>query len=197
MRQKRQKQPKSARPRIYLLDELRGFAILCMVVHHAFLDVGDVLQLPWGYRVFDALCTVQPIFWGLFILISGICSRLSRNPVRRGAVVLGCGLVITGVTVWVLPLMGMTGAKIYFGILSCLGCCMILTGLLLPVMKKISPRLGMLVCGLLFFLTYVVSEPEHTMVFGLVRLPAALFRANWLMPLGFFNSSFHLGNRNT
>ena len=40
MRQKRQKQPKSARPRIYLLDELRGFAILCMVVHHAFLDVG-------------------------------------------------------------------------------------------------------------------------------------------------------------
>ena len=45
MRQKRQKQSKSARPRIYLLDELRGFAILCMVVHHAFLDVGDVLQL--------------------------------------------------------------------------------------------------------------------------------------------------------
>ena len=166
MRQKHQKQPKSARPRIYLLDELRGFAILCMVVHHAFLDVGDVLQLPWGYRVFDALCTVQPIFWGLFILISGICSRLSRNPVRRGAVVLGCGLVITGVTVWVLPLMGMTGAKIYFGILSCLGCCMILTGLLLPVIKKISPRLGMLVCGLLFFLTYGISEPEHTMVFG-------------------------------
>lgn len=48
MRQKRQKQPKSARPRIYLLDELRGFAILCMVVHHAFLDVGDVLQLCLG-----------------------------------------------------------------------------------------------------------------------------------------------------
>ena len=176
MRQKRQKQPKSARPRIYLLDELRGFAILCMVVHHAFLDVGDVLQLSWGYRVFDALCTVQPIFWGLFILISGICSRLSRNPIRRGAVVLGCGLVITGVTVWVLPLMGITGAKIYFGILSCLGCCMILTGLLLPVMKKISPRLGMLVCGLLFFLTYGISEPKHTMVFGLVHLPAALAR---------------------
>lgn len=190
MRQKRQKQPKSARPRIYFLDELRGFAILCMVVHHAFLDVGDVLQLSWGYRVFDALCTVQPIFWGLFILISGICSRLSRNPIRRGAVVLGCGLVITGVTVWVLPLMGITGAKIYFGILSCLGCCMILTGLLLPVMKKISPRLGMLVCGLLFFLTYGVSEPKHTMVFGLVHLPATLFRTNWLMPLGFFNSSF-------
>jgi uncharacterized membrane protein len=39
-------------------------------------------------------------------------------------------------------------------------------------------------------LTYGISEPKHTMVFGLVHLPAALFRTNWLMPLGFFNSSF-------
>ena len=58
MRQKRQKQPKSARPRIYLLDELRGFAILCMVVHHAFLDVGDVLQLSWGFPAFAPACPV-------------------------------------------------------------------------------------------------------------------------------------------
>ena len=82
-----------------MLVELRGFAILCMVVHHAFLDVGDVLQLSWGYREYDALCTVQTIFWGLFFLISGICSRLSRNPVRRGDVVQDCGLVITEVKV--------------------------------------------------------------------------------------------------
>lgn len=53
---------KAKRKRIYFLDELRGFAILCMIVHHAFLDVGDVLGLTWGYRIFDALCTVQPAF---------------------------------------------------------------------------------------------------------------------------------------
>ena len=34
--------------RIELLDELRGFAILAMIVHHFFLDVGDILQLDWG-----------------------------------------------------------------------------------------------------------------------------------------------------
>ena len=48
---------KSKRKRIYFLDELRGFAILCMIVHHAFLDVGDVLGLTWGYKIFNALCT--------------------------------------------------------------------------------------------------------------------------------------------
>ena len=53
----------SKRKRIYMLDELRGFAILCMILHHTFLDVGDVLGFSWGYKVFDALCTVQPLFW--------------------------------------------------------------------------------------------------------------------------------------
>lgn len=48
--------------RIELLDELRGFAILAMIVHHFFLDVGDILQLDWGYKIFNELCTVQPIF---------------------------------------------------------------------------------------------------------------------------------------
>ena len=34
--------------RIELLDEFRGFAILAMIVHHFFLDVGDILQIDWG-----------------------------------------------------------------------------------------------------------------------------------------------------
>lgn len=74
----------SKRKRIYMLDELRGFAILCMILHHTFLDIGDVLGFSWGYKVFDALCTVQPLFWAVFIIISGICSRLSRNTIKRG-----------------------------------------------------------------------------------------------------------------
>ena len=28
--------------RIYFLDELRGFAIICMVFHHMFYDIGFV-----------------------------------------------------------------------------------------------------------------------------------------------------------
>ena len=43
---------KSKRKRIYMLDELRGFAILCMILHHTFLDVGDVLGFSWGYQGF-------------------------------------------------------------------------------------------------------------------------------------------------
>lgn len=53
--------------RIYMLDELRGFAILCMIFHHFFLDAGDVLGKSWGYEIFDALCVVQPVF-GQYLL---------------------------------------------------------------------------------------------------------------------------------
>ena len=113
---------KSKRKRIYMLDELRGFAILCMILHHTFLDVGDVLCFSWGYKVFDALCTVQPLFWAVFIIISGICSRLSRNTIKRGFIVLGAGLIITLFTAVIMPLFGFEGSEIYFGILHCLGC---------------------------------------------------------------------------
>lgn len=174
--------------RIELLDELRGLAIIAMIIHHTFLDIGEVLGMQWGYEIFDKLCTVQPLFWAIFIIISGICSRLSRNAVKRGAVVLGAGLLITLVTVFLMPLFGFGGNEIYFGILHCLGCCMIITGLLMPLLKKIPAVAGMAVCAVLFALFYSVSE--HALFFGLIPLPEALYTTNYLAPLGFYSTTF-------
>lgn len=175
--------------RIELLDELRGFAIIAMIIHHTFLDIGDVLSADWGYTVFNKLCTVQPVFWAIFIIISGICTRLSRNTVKRGCIVLGAGLIVTLVTAVIMPKMNMAGAEIYFGILSCLGACMIITGLFMPVLEKCSTKIGLTVCAILFTLTYSISS--GSLLFGLIPLPDALYAANYFMPLGFYNSSFH------
>jgi uncharacterized membrane protein len=160
-----------------------------MIFHHAFLDVGDVLGLSWGYDVFDKLCTVQPIFWAIFIIISGFCTRLSRNSVKRGLIVFGCALVVTFVTVPIMHLIGFVGAEIYFGILHCLGICMIVTGLLMPIIKKIDYRVGAVVCILLFLLCYKIES--GTLCFGLINLPDALYSSNILAPLGFHNNSFY------
>ena len=73
--------------RIYFLDELRGFAVICMVIHHMFYDFGFVLGFSWGAKIFDLMCYLQPIFWAIFIVTSGICSRLSRNTLKRGLIV--------------------------------------------------------------------------------------------------------------
>lgn len=174
--------------RIQLLDELRGFAIIAMIFHHAFLDIGDVLGFSWGYEIFNKLCAVQPVFWAIFIIISGICSRLSRNTVKRGLIVLGAGMLVTLVTAVIMPALGWYGSEIYFGILHCLGSCMIITGLLMPVIRKIPPLAGMTVSAALFILTYSVSS--GSLLYGLIELPSSLYTSDYLAPLGFYSSSF-------
>lgn len=174
--------------RIILLDELRGFAILAMIVHHFFLDAGDILSVDWGYDIFQRLCVVQPIFWSIFIIISGICSMLSRNTLKRGFIVFGAGLIVTLVTAIIMPkIMHIYGAEIYFGILSCLGACMIITGLIKPLIEKANSIIGASISAILFLITYGISD--GSILFGLIDLPQA--KTNIFMPLGFYNASFH------
>lgn len=173
--------------RIYLLDEIRGLAILAMIVHHAFLDIGVVLGLDWGFEVFDFLCWFQPFFWAAFIVISGICSQLSRNSAKRGAVVFTAAMVITFVTVVIMPKLNMEGSEIYFGILHCLGICMIVSGLLKKQIENTKNYIGISILTVLFFATYSVSEGT---LFSFIELPDFLYETNILMPFGFYNSSF-------
>lgn len=182
---------KEGQRRIYLLDELRGFAIICMVFHHMFYDIGFVLHEDIGYEIFDFLCIFQPIFWAIFIITSGICSRLSRNTLRRGIIVFAAGLAVTLVTTVIMPAIGITGAEIYFGILSCLGCCMIITGVFMPLINKAGAKAsfaGMIICAVIFLATYSLSS--HELLFGLIKLPDSLFTSDLFMPLGFHSGTF-------
>ena len=115
-------------------------------------------------------------------------SHLSRNTVKRGFIVLACGAAVSIVTAVIMPAIGIEGAEIYFGILSCLGCCMIIGGLLQRPLKKCPAGIGMLICVLLFILTYSVSA--HSLLFGLIKLPDSLYKSNLLCPLGFFGDDF-------
>lgn len=119
--------------RIWELDALRGICILGMVVFHLLYDLNITLPLP--------LQLLQE--WGgcVFLLLSGVCVTLGHRPVRRGLVVLGCGMICTLVTwgMYALKLAG-NGAVIWFGVLHCLGVCM----LLWPLFRKIpSDWLGL------------------------------------------------------
>lgn len=174
--------------RILILDEIRGFAIICMVFHHMFYDVGFILGFEWGNRIFDFLCVFQPLFWAVFILTSGICSRMSRNVIKRGLFLLAAGAVITLVTAVLMPMINISGAEIYFGILSCLGCSMVITGTAMPLIKKINEKVGMAVCAFLFFATYSISD--KILLFGLLKLPDILYSSNLLFPLGIIGKTF-------
>ena len=120
--------------RVYALDWLRGIAVLGMVLHHALFTWEQIAYMFGDPITFEVLQTgtfwvLQEIFVGLFLLISGICTAYSRNVLRRGAIGTGAALLITLVTGILLPLIGITGLDIWFGILHMIGLSMLLYGL--------------------------------------------------------------------
>lgn len=137
--------------RIWELDALRGLCILVMVAVHLVYD----LQLPTG----PVFTFVQ--LWGgtVFFLLSGLCVTLGSRPVRRGAVVFGAGLLCTGVTgaLCALGFLPQT-MVIRFGVLHCLGSCMLLWPLFRRWPVWLTGPLGLVLAVLGIWLT------EHVVV---------------------------------
>lgn len=159
--------------RIWELDALRGLLILGMIAIHLTYDLVDLyrvvtLQNPFWYNLGTA--------WGgmPFVVISGICVSFSSRPVRRGAMVFGCGMLCTLVTamMYLLNFSG-KGIVIYFGILHCLGVCMMLW----PLLRRLrTPWLVLLGIAIIVFGLYARAN---------LRIGSFL-----LVPLGIPNRGF-------
>lgn len=156
--------------RIWELDAFRGICILGMVAVHLVYDLGDLLAF-----------SRSPVFlavkqWGgtAFLLLSGICITLGKRSVRRGLIVFACGMLCTAVTVS-LVLLGLADKSliIWFGVLHCLGICM----LLWPVFRK-CPVWLLVTAGTLLAAAGILLEQ-----FVQVEHP-------WLTPLGITQRGF-------
>ena len=105
-----------------------------MVIHHLLYNIWQFLDGPrWLFSnpVFDIL---HYIFAGLFIFLSGVSSRLSKDNVRRGGIVIVLAVVVSFVTVRVIDM------PIWFGILHLLGFSMLFYGVTCKVWN-IVPRI--------------------------------------------------------
>lgn len=135
--------------RIHSMDELRGFAVLCMVFYHAFYSAAFLLGWQWGKVLLSFFTPAEPYFAGLFILISGISSQLSHSNLIRGLKLLAVAVCVTLVTGFFLP-----DQIIRFGILHMLSICMISFGLVQKAFEHIPALLGILVFAALFAIFY-------------------------------------------
>ncbi len=148
--------------RIWELDAFRGLCILVMVLLHVLYDL-QVAALDTPF-----ISGLMQYGGAAFVLLSGLCATLGRHSFRRGLIVLGCGLLITGVT-WAMAEFGFLppDVVIRFGVLHMLGAAMILW----PLFRKL-PRwalavlgLGMVVLGFWFQSFHV--EPPFLFPLGL------------------------------
>ena len=90
----------SAQPgaRYALLDELRGFCLIGMMLYHGLWDLVYLYgaSIPWYTGTPGHVW--QQIICCTFILLSGFCLALGHHPVRRGLIVFASGALVTLVT---------------------------------------------------------------------------------------------------
>ena len=175
----------SDKRRLILLDEVRGLCVLAMACYHGFYLLGAQFGVEWGQSLYAFFRPVQPAFAAMFILISGICSRLSRDVRKRGLLLAVISLLISFLTVLVLPAVGFGGMPVWFGVLHLLACSTLLFALGKKVFDIIPALAGVLICLALFILFAPVGQGYLGMFGFRAELPPALYETNALFFLGF------------
>lgn len=137
--------------RYRFIDDIRGFALVNMILYHAIWDLVYLYGVEWPWYVgVPGQIWQQAICW-TFIFVSGFCLSFSSHPVQHGVEVSLAGLAVTFVTLGFMP-----QACIIFGVLTCIGACMILLGLVRPLLERVQR--GTWFVGLLCFVLFLFSR---------------------------------------
>lgn len=162
--------------RIWELDALRGVFLIAIMFFHLIYDLVYLFDLvnlttPLARKLFQFGND-----WGgtPFLLLSGLCATIGSRPGKRAIAVLCGGIVISLVTTG-MYLLGFAdkGIIIYFGVLHCIGCCMLLWILFRKLPTPVLLILGVVFAAVGLYLRHHVY----------VEFP-------WLIFLGFVTRSF-------
>lgn len=175
--QKANDQLRERPPRIWEIDFLRGLSIILMVGYHILYDLSELCGIRTLIGIPINLSTAAwsaavMFFAGLFIVLSGISSTLSRRNTRRALKLLGLSIVVTAAT-YIFD----SSSAVYFGILHCLGACILIYGLTLEKSRpQTCAAAGTIVLGLSVAVSLLMKK--------------APFQFDWLLPFGIHSQTF-------
>lgn len=117
---------RSKTKRIWEIDFLRGVLIPGMIVIHLLYDVVELYRfVDWQYPAWYFY--FKNNYGALFVMLSGVSVTLGSHCIRRGLTVFAGGMLCTLATAGMYCLgMADRGIIIYFGVLHCIGVCMML-----------------------------------------------------------------------
>ena len=163
--------------RIWEIDFLRGLSIILVVGYHLLYDLGAYVGierfLGWSTDLTTAAWVVaQHFFAGLFIVLSGTSSTLSRSNTRRGLRLLAVSIAVTAVTYVFDP-----ASAIWFGILQLLAVSILVFGVAFEKAKAIT-------CAAwgVFFLA--LAPAVHLLK------KTVTIRSDWLLPFGIHSPGY-------
>lgn len=173
--------------RYYILDTIRGITLLSMIAFHTVWDLVYIFEVDWPwYKTPFAYLWQQSICW-VFIALSGFCWSLGRRKLRRGLTVLLAGFLVSLATEIFMP-----DQRVRFGVLTLLGCSMLIMIPLDRLLKRRCRTLdeksdakrhgrmaaaGLCVSMVAFIVTRNVNDGSLGFEnWNLVKLPAALYQ---------------------
>jgi len=168
--------------RYYLVDAVRGAAILNMVVFHFLYDVFMICGKNPAWYGRPEIQLWQQLICQTFILLSGFVWQWGlQGNVRRAVLFHLYGLAISVVTLAVIP-----SQTIWFGILNFMGSAILLMYPLQKVLDRLPPACG-LAASLMLFVCFRQIQHGFLGIGGLVqfRVPKLLYSVKILTPLGF------------
>ncbi len=168
------------------LDTLRGVTVLSMIAYHACWDLVYLFGADWPwYHGTGAYIWQQSICW-TFILLSGYCWSMGRHQLRRGLLAFGGGLLVTAVTLLIMP-----EDRIFCGVLTLLGSAALLMIPLEKHLRGVPAGAGLVVSlGLFLLLRDVNSGFLGFEGIRVAALPGWLYRDLGTACLGFPPAGF-------
>ena len=151
--------------RIWEVDALRGFLILCMIAVHFVIGSRFIVKwyaLPAWLEVFMSRAGV------LFVLLSGLSATLGTRSFRRGLTVFCCALGLE-IGSYLAVLFGVfdDSMVIRFGVLHLLGVSMMLWPLLKNSKPWVLTVLGVVIIALGYWFETFYVEPKFLYALGL------------------------------
>jgi len=157
-----------------------------MILYHGAWDLVYLAGIDWPwYHSRGAFCWQQSICW-TFILLSGYCIPLSVHRWKRGLTVFGAGMLVSAVTILLLP-----EDRVVFGVLTFLGSAMLLMALTARYLELLPDIVFMLLSFVLFLIFRNVNAGYLTLIPGrIAALPQSLYRGLFMTWLGFPERGF-------
>ena len=156
-----------------------------MVMYHGTWDLVYLFGVDWGwYSGEGAHIWQQSICW-TFILLSGFCWGMGRNPLKRGLTVFGGGLLVTAATLIFMP-----DSRIIFGILTFTGSAMLLMIPLDKIFRRVPPWIGIAAASLLFAMTKQINYGRIGPALWGIFLPEKLYKGWIATYVGFTDPGF-------
>ena len=171
------------------LDSFRGLLVVGMIAYHTLFDIALVSGWEMDSPLMRGANVVRDLGAACFILLSGWCFHLGRHNVRKGLLLSGAGLAVTGATY-----LFDRDSFVIFGILTLLGAAKLLLCALDRPLRHV-PAAGGCAVSLALFLLFFRCNYGYAGYNGFVlfRWPTFLYRnyitAFFGFPFGGFASA--------